>query len=90
MLPHPCSYSRRVCSDVNGFLDPFFKLVAFSLDYFTCFQIHSITVLTNMICYGRFVILIGRRSAGGSREIPVTEEADFREVQLHHFQNMIR
>ena len=71
MLPHPC-YGRRVCSDMDAFPDPSFKLVTFLLDYFTCFPICSMIVLANMVCYGRFVVLTGRRSACASREIPVT------------------
>ena len=42
-------------SDVNAFLDPSFKLVTVSLDYFTCLTMHSIIVLKNLVCYGRFV-----------------------------------
>ena len=60
-------------SNSYAFLDPSLKLVAFLLNYFTCFPIHNMIVLTDVVCYGWFMVLIGRSSAGGSCEISVRD-----------------
>ena len=82
---HLCPYGRRligslvpvhsssVRSNTYAFLDPSLKLVAFLLNYFTCFPIHNMIVLTDVVCYGWFMVLIGRSSAGGSCEISVRD-----------------
>ena len=44
--------SRSVRSNTYAFLDPSLKLVAFLLNYFTCFPIHNMIVLTDVVCYG--------------------------------------
>ena len=62
-------HSRSVRSNTYAFLDPSLKLVAFLLNYFTCFPIHNMIVLTDVVCYGWFMVLIGRSSADGSCEI---------------------
>ena len=61
-------HSRSVRSDTYAFLDSSLKLVAFLLNYFTCFPIHNMNFLTDVVCYGWFMVLIGRRSVGGSYE----------------------
>ena len=66
-------HSRSVWSNTYAFLDPSLKLVAFLLNYFTCFPIHNMIVLTDVVCYGWFMVLIGRSSAGGSCEIFVRD-----------------
>ena len=45
-------HSRSVRSNTYAFLDPSLKLVAFLLNYFTCFPIHNMIVLTDVVCYG--------------------------------------
>ena len=66
-------HSRSVRSNTYAFLDPSLKLVAFLLNYFTCFPIHNMIVLTDVVCYGWFMVFIGRSSAGGSCEISVRD-----------------
>ena len=57
-------HSRSVWSNTYAFLDPSLKLVAFLLNYFTCFPIHNMIVLTDVVCYGWFMVLIGRKLCG--------------------------
>ena len=66
-------HSRSVWSNIYAFLDPSLKLVAFPLNYFTCFPIYNMIVLTDVVCYGWFMVLIGRSSAGGSCETPLRD-----------------
>ena len=66
-------YSRSVRSNTYAFLDLSLKLVAFLLNYFTCFPIHNMIVLTDVVCYGWLMVFIGRSSAGGSCEISVRD-----------------
>ena len=66
-------HSRSVRSNTYAFLDPSLKFVAFLLTYFTCFPIHNMIVLTDVVFYGWFMVLIGRSPAGGSCEILVRD-----------------
>ena len=66
-------HSRSVRSNTYAFLDPSLKLVAFLLNYFTCFPIHNMIVLTDVVCYGWFMEFVGRSSAGRSCEISVRD-----------------
>ena len=81
---HLCPYGRKligslipvhsrssVWSDTYAFLDPSLKLIAFLLNYLNFFPMHYVIVLTDVVCYGWFMVLIGRSSAGGSCEIRV-------------------
>ena len=64
---HLCSYrrkligslvpvhSRSVWCNTYAFLDPLLKLLAFLLNYFTCFPIQNMIVLTDVVCYGWFM-----------------------------------
>ena len=45
-------HSRSVPSNTCAFLGPSLKLVAFLLNYFTCFPIHNMIVLKDVVCYG--------------------------------------
>ena len=49
--------SRSVRSNTYAFLDPSLKLVAFLLNYFTCFPIHNVIVLTDVVSYGYLRLL---------------------------------
>ena len=42
-------HSRSVRSNTYAFLDPSLKLVAFLLNYFTCFPIHNMIVLADVV-----------------------------------------
>ena len=82
---HLCSYGRKligsvvpvrgrsVRSNTYAFLDPSLKPVAFLYNYFTCFPIHNMIVMTDVVCFGWFMVLIGRSFAGGSCEIFVRD-----------------
>ena len=50
-------HSRSVRSNTYAFLDPSLKLVAFLLNYFTCFPIHNVIVLTDVVSYGYLRLL---------------------------------
>ena len=47
-------HSRSVRSNTYMYvlLDPSLKLVAFPLNYLTCFSIQNMIVLTDVVCYG--------------------------------------
>ena len=62
-------HSRSVRSNIYAFLDPSLKVVAFLLNYLTCFPIHNMIVLTDVVRYGWFMVPIGRNYAGVSCEI---------------------
>ena len=64
-------HSRIVRSNTYASLHSSLKLVAFLLNYFTCFPIHAMIVLTDVVCYDWFMVLIGRSSVGGSCEISI-------------------
>ena len=73
-------HSRSLRSNTYTFLNPSLKLVAFLLSYFTCFPIHTMIVLTDVVCYSWFMVFIGRSSAGGSCEISVRDPFCFLSV----------
>ena len=62
-------HSRSVLSNIYAFLDPSLKLVAFLLNCFTCFPIHNMIVLTDVVRYGWFMVPFGSNYAGVSCEI---------------------
>ena len=53
-------HSRSVRSNTYAFLDLSLKIVAFLPNYFTCFPIYNMIVLTVVLCYGWFMVLISR------------------------------
>ena len=67
---HLCPYGRKligslvpvhircVRSNTYAFLDPCLKLVAFLLNDFNFFPIHYVILLTDVACYGWFMVLI--------------------------------
>ena len=81
---HLCPYGRNLIgslvpvhirsarSNTYGFLDPSLELVAFLFSYFNLFPIHHM-ILTNVACYGWFMVFLGSSSTGGSCKISVRD-----------------